>query len=280
MAEIYKNNDSQILFGNGGNVFKKPFNFTNGFTPIANEYVEISNLTVTSSNVSILGLKKYTSKSMIISAQIESGYHMQIGGRSNDTLFTTPPSSFIEGANDVDESKNLALIYHHNNAGFYTSWYGSLRTSYSDQPSDSGYRTLTRDLTSTFVASVIRSFTIGAGGSTTDSSGNIITSYSGTGSMHKNVLLYDRELSTSELKYIWNNGLLNEPLVLSGCICYFKLNKAEIIDFSITQDGSDMRIGVRDFSGSNNHGEIKNLPVGTNEEKLTYANANLFKPYL
>ena len=59
------------------------------------------------------------------------------------------------------------------------------------------------------------------------------------------------------------------------------MQKAEILDFSAAQDGSDMRVGVRNFgSVINGHGEIIGLPAGTLEEQVDYANANLFVNFL
>lgn len=90
------------------------------------------------------------------------------------------------------------------------------------------------------------------------------------------ILIYSRPLSTSELKFLYNNSLYNEPISVSGLVSRIRLNSAEELDFSETQDGSDIRVGSRDSSGNNNHGELINLPAGTNQEKMDYANNNWF----
>jgi len=94
------------------------------------------------------------------------------------------------------------------------------------------------------------------------------------------IMLFDRELSDVEYRYLYNNRLGRDLLSKDGLLLDLHNNRAEILDFSEEQDGSDTRVGVRDFSGNNYHGEIMNLPAGTLEEQLSYANVNLFKSFL
>lgn len=89
-------------------------------------------------------------------------------------------------------------------------------------------------------------------------------------------LLYGRDLTENELRYLYNNELGNGPLNLNLLLVYYKYLQAEIFDFGGT---IGQAVGVRDYSGNNNHGRIMNLPAGTLQEQLDYANANLFEPW-
>jgi hypothetical protein len=91
--------------------------------------------------------------------------------------------------------------------------------------------------------------------------------------------LFNRVFNITEILYNSNNGTYNEPFSLLGIEVWYKFDLAEILDFSDALDNSDLRVGVRDFSGNNRHGELINLPAGTLQEKLDYANANLIVTY-
>ena len=60
-------------------------------------------------------------------------------------------------------------------------------------------------------------------------------------------------------------------LSTNGLIVNYTNDKAEILNI-----GNGDFVGVRDNSGNDYHGEIEGLPAGTLQEKLDYANANLF----
>lgn len=93
--------------------------------------------------------------------------------------------------------------------------------------------------------------------------------------------IYNRILTENEYTHNYNKQLGGEPLSTLGLEYEFLMNKAEILDFSVAQDGSDMRVGVRNFGSIvNGHGEIIGLPAGTLQEKVDYANANLFVNFL
>jgi hypothetical protein len=89
------------------------------------------------------------------------------------------------------------------------------------------------------------------------------------------VVVYNRLITTQERLYIYNNRSGNEPATLTGCVGWYHLDKAEILDFSALQNGTDLRAGMRDYSGNNNHGEFVNVPAGTNAERVAYVNNNL-----
>lgn len=94
------------------------------------------------------------------------------------------------------------------------------------------------------------------------------------------LLVFNRIISKQEVEFIFSNGNGNNPQSIVGLGLDIITNKAEILDFSILQDGSDLRVGCRDYSGFNRHGQIMNLPAGSLEDQLAFANANLFVPFI
>lgn len=93
--------------------------------------------------------------------------------------------------------------------------------------------------------------------------------------------ILNRDVGDEELRYVYNMGLGNDLLRHDNVCVWYRYDKAEILDFSSAQDGSDMRVGVRNYGSIvNGHGEIIGLPAGTLEEKVAWANANLFVNFL
>ncbi len=91
------------------------------------------------------------------------------------------------------------------------------------------------------------------------------------------VALFDRVISTGEYAYLVNNQNYNFPINYEGCKSFIStLSRAEILDFSAAQDGSDMRVGMRDVSGNNKHAEFDDLPAGTNASKLAFINTTSY----
>ena len=89
---------------------------------------------------------------------------------------------------------------------------------------------------------------------------------------------YERALPASEVTYRYSGGLGREVFSTNKLLLKYDFLYAEILDFSELQDGSDMRVGIKN-TGSvlHAHAEIVGLPVGSLQDKLTYANANLFE---
>ena len=117
-------------------------------------------------------------------------------------------------------------------------------------------------------------------GATRSSNGITPNSFMTAAQKINGFVLFNRLTSDEEYMFFLSNknggGLQSNIGVLVDIRC----NEAEILDFSTLQDGSDMRVGVRDYSGNNHHGQIMNLPAGSLEDKLAYANANLFVPFI
>ena len=89
-----------------------------------------------------------------------------------------------------------------------------------------------------------------------------------------NFKLFNRSLSDSEIIYHRNNLLGNDIQSNTGLLSSLTLSGAEVINIS----GVDQPC-IRDYSGNNFHGIIENLPAGTAQQKVDYANANLFVPF-
>ena len=84
--------------------------------------------------------------------------------------------------------------------------------------------------------------------------------------------VFDRLLSDTELSYLWNFRLGNDPLSVNMLKIWYKFNIFEILPF-----GGVDAVCVRDESGNNNHGKLIGLPAGTLQEQLDWANLNCLK---
>ena len=69
--------------------------------------------------------------------------------------------------------------------------------------------------------------------------------------------VYNRILSGSEMSANYNAGIGENPQNTIGLSCWYKFEAFENLDFSPLQDNSDIRLGLRDWSGNFHHG----LPV-------------------
>lgn len=80
---------------------------------------------------------------------------------------------------------------------------------------------------------------------------------------------YTKALRADEVALNYNAGIGANPCVTEYLLFWYQFESFENLDFSALQDGTDMRIGVRDMSNQNNHA----LPVGmdTNPASPTYS---------
>lgn len=83
------------------------------------------------------------------------------------------------------------------------------------------------------------------------------------------IVIYDRNIADAEVSYFFNNRLGNEELNSLGLISKYKNDSAVIADNSVV---------LEDYKGAHNI-ELINLPAGTLQEQLDYANANLFESW-
>lgn len=87
------------------------------------------------------------------------------------------------------------------------------------------------------------------------------------------LMIFDRELSSNELTYLVNNNLFNELQSEQGLLHRFKPNNADIVTFNQVDS-----VGFNDIVGDGVC-VINSLPAGTLQQKLDFANANLFVPF-
>jgi hypothetical protein len=90
-----------------------------------------------------------------------------------------------------------------------------------------------------------------------------------TTSMLDEVRFYNRKLLLDELVLNDNNGVGNNPSTTENLFAWYAFENFETLDFSALQDGSDLRIGIRDYSGQNNHAQQFNM--NTNPLSPTYS---------
>ena len=99
------------------------------------------------------------------------------------------------------------------------------------------------------------------------------TNYLNSGFWINRCVIKNRSINNSEFLYHYNNALFNEYQDSEHYID-LRFNVAEVINI----EGVDQPC-IRDYSGNNHHGIIMNLPAGTAQQKVDYANANLFVPF-
>jgi len=78
--------------------------------------------------------------------------------------------------------------------------------------------------------------------------------------------MYNSILSDIEIETNYNNGIGNNPSITENLFTWFKFEKFENLDFSQLQDGSNIKLGMRDYSGKNNHGQSIGLITDSTNE--------------
>lgn len=275
MIELFKNDEDNILYGQDGNIFRTPYDFGKGFQNKRSlkNYIKISNVNI-SSLLHSVGMWWNQIDSMI-------GNKYVINFRSS-TQSAYYLISYINNQTDA-----WPLIKFNNIARYQgsISFIGKIKNSFFVK-NGATYCRHWRDgiLTATEFTSINDANTewfadniyIGA---YSDTIGGALE-YNNVACKNNGFVLYDRLIPDAEIKYHVANLSGNELQSAVGLHVFLKLDFAEILDFSIAQYGSDMRVGCRDYSGNNRHGEIMNLPAGTLSEKLAWANANLFTSFI
>lgn len=84
---------------------------------------------------------------------------------------------------------------------------------------------------------------------------------------------YNKKLSIEELLQNDNSGAGNNPSTTENLFAWFQFEKFETLDFSTTQDNSDLRLGIKDVSGNFNHAQV--IGMDTNPASGTY----VLKPF-
>lgn len=84
---------------------------------------------------------------------------------------------------------------------------------------------------------------------------------------------YDILLPHDQIVLNYNSGIGNNPATTENLFAWYQFQQFENLDFSILQDNSDIRLGIRDMSGNNNHAQPINMD--TNPSSPTF----VLKPF-
>lgn len=280
MAEnsVFSNETGQVMFGTGGQIYKVSYSFGNAFANRMglNNYIEIGNLNLpTHCNVLQWISNPHTSGAGLI----YPFFNLQAGTDNFYLSLVTLSSGLIGYHKNSDPAAGLTPIVNYNGASVIQK-----NMCYSTIARTDGTSTLMAHTSllknQTYTVSNLVNYTklfIGAG---RNSSGNTPNRFGIATTKYNRFSIFNRELSPYEYLFYVSNLNGNEFLTKIGIEIDLKCDVAEILDFSTLQDGSNMRVGVRDYSGNNHHGQIMNLPVGSLADQLSYANANLFVPFI
>lgn len=266
MAEnsVYSNEDGIVMFGQGGQVFKVPYEFGNGLA-LGNfdNPIVINNLNLNIDNFTLgYWIQRIPSTATgyldinYIRLLLDNGYESYISHRTGDqTVRFYPRISNPGSIRAVPSGRFEAYIIEDKNV---IGCYNSNEIRYYD----------TTNVVDNSNANYISRISLNYFTSTPSCDPRV-------NRLYDELIVFDRHLSLNEYRYINNNSNGNPPLTRDGLFIYLKLDRAEIL----TIGGAD-KIGVRDYSGNNRHGEITNLPAGTIQEQLDWANSNLFVPFI
>jgi len=75
------------------------------------------------------------------------------------------------------------------------------------------------------------------------------------------IRIYNKVLSPTEASLNYNAGLGSNPANTESLLAWYQFEQFENLDFSFTQDGSDIGVGIRDMSGNNNHCKANGFDV-------------------
>jgi hypothetical protein len=67
--------------------------------------------------------------------------------------------------------------------------------------------------------------------------------------------IYKKLITSEQFNMDYNAGVCNNPFETESLLVWYKFEAFELLDFSDLQDGSDIRIGIRDHSGNNYHAQ-------------------------
>ena len=270
--KIYNNGENKVLMSAGDRIIKQPYEFGKAFQNGAglNNYIETQNLGLSSDEYTVLAWS---------SVNANLGGSGAIGCAANVTLSTNRHMSLINRGTGAGATVTFPDLTNSNltmagNAALMGC--AKSGTDYNFYVNSSTSQILGVENQSAILNKLIISAILAH----TTSSGTSILSYANPISKNSRVIIFSRAITDSEYRFYYNNKLGSNLQSREGVEVDLLCNIAEILDFSALQDGSDMRVGCRDYSGFNRHGQIMNLPVGSLQDQLTFANANLFVPFM
>lgn len=265
--KIYNNGENKILFSAGDRIIQQPYDFGRAFRNINNCYLQVDdiNLPANWGFVIISDMKGPFSDTtdnglfQAIAPSLGLADNVMARRRANQSFII----NVIDNSTFTIESnvEDYPIRYFFSKSDKYLSFNGVSRTL--------------SEVAATRSKAVRAHIRIGACGGHSSNSLNASMFLSTLrGSTINRVYIVNRELSVSELLYLWNNRLFSEPQSMEGFIHDYNNQFAEIINIS----GTDY-VCVNDSIG-NKPAKIMNLPAGTLQEQLDWANANLFVPFI
>lgn len=261
--KIYNNgSDGKILMSSAGKVIRQPYEFGNAFQNRVglNNYFELSGITFPDTYsflylCYVVGLNVSNGLCQIISTTGNGADNIEVRSPLASRLLvniwdTLPFNDDIVGIN-----ANIPILYLSSSQSYYSAFQQTTKKIVA--------------ITSSRNTSIRDKIRIGATGNVGNNTVPIVN-YLNANTKLNRVYMFDRELSLQEILYYGNNYLFSELQAQNGLIHDWKFDHAE--------DKNDLPC-VPDLVGSY-HLPIMNLPAGTLEEKLAYANTNLFVPFL
>ena len=268
MAEnsVFSNETGQVMFGSGGNVYKVPYEFGNGLRLFnVNCPIVIDNIDLDIDNFTLgYWIRRIDSEANefnylqinYIRLLYDNGYEAYISHRTGANSSRFYPRISVAGSIGSRPHGEFEAysILNKNSIQIYTP--------NAITPLDQTNVADNSDATKVEKISL-------------NPYGNVPIEDPRMNRVYDELIVFDRKISLDEYRHINNNRNGNPPLTNQGLFIYLKLNSAEILSI-----GGVDKVGVRDYSGNNRHGEIMNLPAGTLQEQLDWANANLFVPFI
>ena len=251
--------EGKILTSVGNRIIKQPYEFGNAFQNRMglNNYFELDNILLPT-NWSIITLGNFPTGEdggvfQAISTSLNLADNLAMRGGSFGINFT----NYIGGGYSVDNrnTSNVALRYSTSSATFVKRWVDVILA------------TTTSAVSRTEAArDKIR---VGASGEY-HTNNTAIGHYFPTTWKLNLIAIFNRELNNQELLYFRNNLLYNDFQSLEGCVHLWYFNGVEDINSLPCP---------RDMVGTY-HLPMLKLPAGTLQQKLDYANTNLFVPFI
>lgn len=84
--------------------------------------------------------------------------------------------------------------------------------------------------------------------------------------LYDEVRIYNKMIPSGDIVTNYNDGIGIDPGTTENLLLWYKFEQFEMLDFSQDQDSSDIKLGIRDMSGRNNHALPINLTTDTTSE--------------
>lgn len=269
-TKLYQNSEGKVLMSVGNKLIKQPHEFGLAFQNRMglNNYINITGLNISTMSVLSWGRSPVSGLSSPILGFFFETNNYNMGGSANSIGSIDTRKNGWPGVTSTSVGI-VSSTFNYGTYGFTKTPANNIRPLCDIYGNESNSIIFT-DTTLNRITLLAAKSTAGAG---------TVNGFSNQNVSVNRLIVYNRIINSGEFYYFLDNKLGNNPQSILDIELDIKCDKAEILDFSSLQDGSDMRVGCRDYSGFNRHGEIMNLPAGTLQQKVDYANANLFVPF-